>query len=144
MSENSTYRPPASIDWDRVDELLEAGCLGSEIAAVFAIHPNTLYERTSQKFGISFSEYSQAKRAKGESALRQVQYDKALGKSKKGDNTMLVWLGKQRLNQKESVSEFSVAPEALQPFTALMGQIASIQDDRKRAAIKDKSSPKSE
>jgi len=137
-------RTPIPIDWQRVDKLLEAGCLGNEIAANFGMHQNTFYDRVLEKFKITFTEYSQEKRAKGESALREVQYDKAIGASKKGDNTMLIWLGKQRLNQKESVAEFTVSEEALKPLTAVMGQMSSLQEDRKRAATKDKSSAKSE
>lgn len=144
MTENTFYRPEAVIDWERMDELLEAGCLGSEIAAFFAIHPNTLYLRTTSKYGMSFSEYSQLKKAKGELALREVQFQKATGKSKKGDNTMLIWLGKQRLNQRESIAEFTVSEEALKPLSAVMGQMTALQEDRKRATISVSSSEKSE
>lgn len=144
MSGNTFYRPEAVIDWERMDELLEAGCLGNEIAAYFAIHPNTIYERTQLKYGMSFSEYSQLKKAKGELALREVQFHKATGKSKKGDNTMLIWLGKQRLNQRESIAEFTVSEDALKPLAAVMGQMTALQEDRKRATISVSSSEKSE
>lgn len=144
MSEKPPFRPQIPIDWEKVDKLLEAGCLGTEIAANFAMHYQTFYDRVVQQYGVSFTEYSQEKRAKGESLLRQVQYDKATGHSKKGDNTMLIWLGKQRLNQKESIAEFTVSEEALKPLTAVMGQMSALQEDRKRAATNDKISAKSE
>ncbi len=73
-----------------------------------------------------------------------MQYEKALGKSKKGDNTMLIWLGKQRLNQRESIAEFTVSEDALKPLAAVMGQMSALQLDRKRAAISVSSSEKSE
>jgi len=144
MSIKPPFRPQIPINWERVDELLEAGCLGTEIAANFAMHYQTFYDRVVQQYGVSFTEYSQEKRAKGESTLRQVQYEKATGKSKKGDNTMLVWLGKQRLNQKESVAEFTVSEDALKPLAAVMGQMSALQEDRKRATISVSSSEKSE
>ncbi len=144
MSEKPWNRPTLPIDWDRVDQLLEAGCLGTEIAAYFGVHPQTLYERTLARYGVTYSEYSQAKKAKGELALREVQFDKATGKSKKGDNTMLIWLGKQRLNQRESIAEFTVSEDALKPLSAVMGQMSALQLDRKREAISVSSSEKSE
>ena len=137
-------RPPIPIDWKRVDELLEAGSLGNEIAGVFGMHQKTFYDRVVTDFGITFTEYSQPKRSKGDSIIRETQYLKAIGHSKKGDNTMLIWLGKQRLNQRESIAEFTISEEALNPFTALMGQISNLQEDRKRAATNDNSSAKSE
>jgi AraC-like DNA-binding protein len=94
-------RPELFIDWKKVDELMMAGCMGTEIAAYFAMHPNTFYRRVEEQYSISFSEYIQEKRSKGESLLRAHQYAKALGLTDKGDNTLLIWLGKTRLNQKE-------------------------------------------
>lgn len=95
-------RPEKPINWILVDNLLEAGCLGTEIAAHFDMHPNTFYDRVSQKYNMSFTEYSTQKKQKGESLLRATQFAKAIGQSSKGDNTLLIWLGKQRLGQKET------------------------------------------
>ena len=39
------------IDWDLVAKFLEAGCLGTGIAAYIGIHPNTLY--TSEGYLVS-------------------------------------------------------------------------------------------
>jgi len=137
-------RTELPIDWERVGQMLAAGCLGIEIAAVIGIHQKTFYDRVLKDFGITFTEYSQEKKARGEAALREVQYNKALGISKKGDNTLLIWLGKQRLNQRESISEFSVSQEMIQPLAAVMNQISGIQQERKSAATKDKAAAKSE
>lgn len=90
-------RPQADIDWKKADELLIAGCSGVEIAGYFGILPNTLYSRCLQDNGITFSDYSQSKYSKGESFLRAKQYQVAMS----GDKTMLVWLGKNRLKQKD-------------------------------------------
>jgi hypothetical protein len=80
---------------------------------------------------MGFTAYSQQKRAKGESDLRLAQHLKALGKTKKGDNTLLIWLGKQRLNQKENAQEDKFPEEVLKPFTDIMNQIGSLQSARK-------------
>ena len=98
-------RPEAEIDWDRVEEFAMAGAPGTEIAAFFGVHANTLYKKVEEKYNCGFSEYLQEKKSKGEVLLRTKQYSKALGLTDTGDNTLLIWLGKQRLNQKENRDE---------------------------------------
>lgn len=94
-------RPEKPIDWKKVDDFLIAGCLGNEVAAYFDMHPNTFYDRVVSKYNMSFTEYQSSKRSHGEALLRAVQYAKAIGTTKDGDNTMLIWLGKNRLGQKD-------------------------------------------
>lgn len=95
-------RPEKEIDWKKVDDLMIAGCMGTEIAPYFDMHPKTFYGKVEDKYKMTFTEYSQEKKAKGESLLRAQQYAKALGLTDKGDNTLLIWLGKQRLNQRDN------------------------------------------
>lgn len=116
-------RPQKNIDWDRVNKLLMAGCMGTEIAPQFDLHPESFYRRVEEKFNIGFTEYMTQKRCQGDSILREAQFDKAIG----GDNTMLVWLGKNRLNQKETPNEISVDDKTVKSFGALMSQIADLQ-----------------
>jgi hypothetical protein len=89
-------RKKASIDWAKVDRLLEAGCMGTEVAAALGVHPNTLYERCTKDQKCDFSDYSAAKRASGDTLLRAAQFKKAMS----GDATMQIWLGKNRLGQR--------------------------------------------
>jgi hypothetical protein len=92
-------RQQKPIDWNLVDELLEAGCHGTEIAPNFDLTYERFYERVVEKYNMSFTEYSQKIRQKGESCLRKVQYDEAI----KNKNTpLLIWLGKCRLKQRDS------------------------------------------
>ena len=94
--------PEAYIDWKRVDELLESGSPGTEVAAYFGIHPDTLYLRAKSHYGMGFSDYLHQKRSSGEAKIRYQQFAKAIGLDAKGDNTMLIWLGKARLQQREN------------------------------------------
>jgi len=87
------------IDWDKVDKMLEAGCSGEECASALGIHSNTLYNRCKEDRGEEFVTYRAQKRASGEVKLRLKQQELAL----EGDKTMLVWLGKQRLDQREKL-----------------------------------------
>lgn len=91
-------RPKVSIDWNQVNSLLEAGCLTTEIAAYFNIHRDTLYDRCLKDNDCDFPTYSTKKKERGESLLRVSQYKNAMS----GNTTMQIWLGKQRLGQKEN------------------------------------------
>lgn len=86
------------IDWKIVDELLEAGCEGTHVAAYYGIHPDTLYNRCKEEHGTDFSAYKAEKRAKGDIKLLKVQFEAATIDK---DKVMMIWLGKQRLGQKE-------------------------------------------
>lgn len=92
-------RPKTKIDWSRVDDMLEKQCEGTEIAGALGIHPDTFYERVKEKHKVGFSEYKQQKRESGKSLLRKKQFEVAL----EGNTTMLVWLGKQYLQQTDKV-----------------------------------------
>ena len=90
-------RPKAVINWDEVDKYLQAQCDGAKIASLLGIHPNTLYLACEEKYKINFSEYSAQKRGEGKELLRARQFKAAMD----GDKTMLIWLGKQYLGQRE-------------------------------------------
>ncbi len=101
------------IDWEKVDQLLISGQKGTEVAAYFGIHPNTFYRKVEEEKKISFSEYLQQKRAHGDGLLKAQQFAKAMGYTDKGDNTLLIWLGKTRLEQKEHVETIPNNDESL-------------------------------
>jgi hypothetical protein len=90
-------RPKKDIDFNMVDKLLAIQCTGEEIASVLNINYDTLEDRVKKLFKVSFSDYSKQKRAGGKASLRRMQWKKA----ENGDSTMLIWLGKQYLEQKE-------------------------------------------
>ena len=102
-------KPEIPIDWKKADELMMAGCLGTEIAAFFGIHPETFYDRVTKQYGVGFSEYFAKIKGKGCSLLRAHQYAKALGLTDKGDNTLLIWLGKNRLDQRDNKDPLTVS-----------------------------------
>lgn len=91
-------RPKANIDWEKVGQLVAAGCDGVQVAAYFGIHPNTLYLACEEEYKISFSDFLQEKRSKGDAMILASQFEAAI---RDKDRTMLIWLGKQRLGQRE-------------------------------------------
>lgn len=94
-------RPLVELDWNFIDDLLTWGCSGSQVAARIGVHPKTLYDRCLIEKELPFCEYIVQKREKGDTLLKEQQFKKALGLTDLGDNTMLVWLGKNRLNQRD-------------------------------------------
>ncbi len=130
-----TGRPRANIDWDIVDSHLVAGCCGTEIAGLLGVYPDTLYERCEEEKLTTFTAYSQQKKASGEALLRKKQFDKAMGFTETGDNTLLIWLGKARMGQKET-SDVNLTPETIQVFDAIMNQFTKMQLARQNVPSK--------
>ena len=90
-------RPVKDIDFELIDNLCGIQCTGEEMASVLDIDYDTLNARIKEKTGKTFSEYFKQKSGKGKVSLRRKQFTLAQG----GDKTMLIWLGKQYLNQSE-------------------------------------------
>jgi hypothetical protein len=122
-------RPRKEIDWKKVEELLIAGCSGAEIAGYMGCHPTTIYEKCAQQNGISFTEYSSEFYSKGDALLKAKQYAKALGLSKDGDNTLLIWLGKCRLKQKEEQNIIPPNDEKIQQEHSLIMENKRLKDE---------------
>jgi hypothetical protein len=55
-----------------------------------------------------FTDYSQEKKKKGDKILRKKQFDTAI---ESNNVTMQIWLGKQRLHQKENETPTTVPPQ---------------------------------
>lgn len=120
-------RPEIPINWDKVDELLMAGCHGTEVAAVLGINEETFYDRVVKKFNIGFSEYKAKKQSTGDSLLKLQQYGKAMGLTTKGDNTLLIYLGKVRLGQNEHPEQKVASDEIIKAYSSLMQQLSQAQ-----------------
>ena len=90
-------RKPLPINWDEVNKFLMAGSSGVQVAAYIGVSHDTLYDRCKKEKGVGFTEYALEQRQKGNSMLLGKQYQVAMG----GNTTMLIWLGKQRLAQRE-------------------------------------------
>lgn len=101
MTEQGMGRPPKPVDWELVDQLLEAGCDGVEVAAEFNMHPDTFYKKVKDTYNQTFTDYAVSRHSKGKGALRLEQHKKAFNYKTKGSTQMLIWLGKVRLGQRE-------------------------------------------
>ena len=94
---NGAGRPQKEIDWKLVDKLLGIQCAMKEISGVIGVSHDTILRRCQDEHGIDFASYSEEKSQSGRMSLRRKQFDVALG----GNVTMLIWLGKQYLGQKD-------------------------------------------
>ena len=88
-------RKKIAINWARVDSALKAGANGVQVAAMLGISFDTLSRRTNEEKNADFADYMREKREAGNEELLKAQYEGAIG----GDRGLLIWLGKQRLNQ---------------------------------------------
>lgn len=94
---NKGGRPKIQLDFETVDKLMAIQCTGEEIASVLNVSYDTLERRIKEEHGLSFADYFAQKSGVGRASLRRRQFQLAEG----GNPTMLVWLGKQWLNQKD-------------------------------------------
>lgn len=94
-AKNKGGRPKYQIDYKTLDDLCSIMCTGEEIAAILNIDYDTLNRRLEEEGHTGFTDYYKRKSANGKKSLRRVQYDQAID----GNSTMLIWLGKQWLDQ---------------------------------------------
>lgn len=90
-------RPKHPIDWDRVIKMTMAGATGASIAHDLGIKPDLLYDRIKTDQGLDFSTFQVLHRMRGDDMLKLKQFELAM----KGDKSMLIWLGKNRLKQRD-------------------------------------------
>ncbi len=105
------------INWARVDSALKAGANGVQVAAMLGISFDTLSRRTNEEKNADFAAYMREKREAGNEELLKAQYEGAIG----GDRGLLIWLGKQRLNQTDK-------KEIKQQFDGLNFKIVEDED----------------
>lgn len=96
-TKNLGGRPRIEIDWDEFDKLCALQCTLAEIAGWFDCSEDTIENRVKEIKGMGFSDYFRIKSSKGKISLRRAQFQLA----NQGNATMLIWLGKQWLDQSE-------------------------------------------
>lgn len=95
------------IEWDDKKEALFQTLMGipfvteEAICDVLGISISTLSRRISEKHGVTFEELKAQKHAGMKMKLAGKQYEAAM----KGNNVMLVWLGKQWLGQTDKIEQ---------------------------------------
>lgn len=126
------------IDWDLVDLYLKAGSTGEDIWPMIGVASSTLRNRCIHDHGMTLEERSSFLRKAGEDCLRLKQYTTAMD----GNIQMLIWLGKNRLQQRESPIEAEVSKTTIESFASLMSlikdkQIEYLKNDFQDVGISD-------
>lgn len=104
-------RPRIDVDMDQLTELVRIQCTAEECAQVLGITAPTLDARLKESGYANFLDFYKKHSAEGKSSLRRAQFKAA----KEGNATMLVWLGKQWLGQRDKI-------EATGTFTVNLGK----------------------
>ena len=94
-----TGRPLTEIDPEEVEKLAKLHCTNVEIADFFGVDEATIRKR--------FSDILTKSKAEGKMSLRRLQWKRAVS----GNTAMLIWLGKQILDQKEQIE--TTIPEGI-------------------------------
>ncbi len=92
-------RPKIEIDGEQVTKLAAIGAKTTEIADFFECSTDTVTRRFA------------AELSKGRASVRLSLRQWQLKAAEKGNATMLIWLGKQMLDQKDQASNESSGPE---------------------------------
>lgn len=87
----------SSKDWASVDYMCMIHCTGEEIAGVLGMDYDTLNRNSKEFKGMPISEYIKQHQNGGKMSLRRAQWKAA----ESGNVSMLIWLGKQWLGQRE-------------------------------------------
>lgn len=86
--------------WDQLDALIiwadQEYCCEK-----LGVNTDTLTKKIREKFGCGFSEYKRKRQEPMRINLLKKQYDVAMS----GNVSMLIWLGKQHLGQKDKVEQ---------------------------------------
>lgn len=132
MNKSKRGRPSKEVDWDTFEKLCEIQCTQKEMAFVLGVHPETLSYKAKETYEEDYQAVYERYSAKGIESLRRSQFNLA-----KTNASMAIWLGKQYLGQKDTVSENNFSPDAVKQFNTLMYQLSKVQSSQ--AKIEDNS-----
>jgi hypothetical protein len=93
-------RPPFELsdsDFDKLISMIRIQCTQVEICGIFGVTDKTLNEALKKRGEPGFSELYKKHQDEGKASLRRAQWQAA----QNGNPTMLVWLGKQMLGQRD-------------------------------------------
>lgn len=101
MKKNPVGRPKKQLteeEYSRLIEMIRIQCTQAEICRIYKMDEDTLNRIISERGDAeNFSELYKKNQDEGKASLRRMQWKAAEG----GNPTMLVWLGKQVLGQRD-------------------------------------------
>ena len=116
-------RPKIVINWKTVDSMCAIQCTGEEQASILGVNYDTLNRACKRENKKSFADYYQQKSAFGKVSLRRRQKLAA----DDGNTTMMIWLGKQWLDQNDNLPVPDIEP----PIMNVSFNVAEARSDIK-------------
>lgn len=104
-----TGRPEIDFDWLRLNKLCQYPLSQDDIAECMGMSKDTIARRILEMFDMSFAAYHNKKKARMRKTLMAWQFKAA----RTGNITMLIWLGKQYLEQKDQVESKSTTEQKI-------------------------------
>ena len=117
-------RPRIKIDLKLLADLVTIQCTAAECASVLNVSEDTIDRRLKEENEGGFADFYKKHADEGKTSLRRMQWKSANG----GSVPMLIWLGKQMLNQRDR-QDHGHTLEKSDALSALMEAI----DGRSRA-----------
>lgn len=105
QQESIIGRPRKELDMEQVKKLVQIQCTAHEVSGYLDISTDTLDRRLKEQGYIGFADYFKKTSTAGKISLRRKQFEVATG----GNVTMLIWLGKQYLEQTDKVDQLHLA-----------------------------------
>lgn len=100
-----------------IEKLASVFCTDEEIASILGVDKDTLVSKNNKE---AFSECKKRGLEQGKATLRRKQFELAM----KGNCTMLIWLGRNYLNQSENnIDDDAKTTEALEKVTDAIKQL---------------------
>ncbi len=92
-------RPKKQIDQKQFEKLCGLQCTLEELCCYFDCNTDTIEKWCKKTYHKNFSEVFKLKRGNGKISLRRKQFEVAMD----GNPTMLIWLGRNILNQTDKI-----------------------------------------
>jgi hypothetical protein len=123
-TKNKGGRPRKAIDWEQLEKLCAIHCTGEECASVLGVSYDALNDAIKRKGYSGFPEYFKKYSGPGKASLRRMQFRAA----ESGNATMLIWLGKQYLGQRDY--KYEPLGETEIPLDRLVERLAMLREQR--------------
>ena len=112
-------------DFARLVQMIRIQCTQDDICCVFGMSPDSLGRRLKERGVGTFAELYKKHAHEGKASLRRAQWQSA---TEKLNPTMLIWLGKNMLGQRDVIDDYQPgAPPALAVTFSVAPAVADVK-----------------
>lgn len=121
MAKGQIKQKQDTINQKTFESLCAIQCTREEICAVLSVSEKTLNSWCNNVYGKNFSLVFNEKREYGKSSLRRTQWKLA-----EKNPTMAIWLGKQYLEQKDTINNTNTGTQRIQ----IINDLGDLDEDK--------------